>query len=242
MPATAFTQAPPARAVKMAISYYCLLSYCLPEKMPDPQLGMAFFRERLGGSAGMPAAEVLQMAIPEVCRRIVAFHQGTREPDPKTVEDLAGAARDAEKSPAALAAFQVQMAQVAALPGRAKPENRLHRSKGCALCAAPCRYGYFTLVSDPQISQLQTLLAAEAARPAAEQTPLRPVYAFALSHLSGLASEVERSLATPHLANLAFCLLLLGMAKSRLAMPAKQLQIFQAANQEFVRRALSVGA
>jgi hypothetical protein len=38
------------------------------------------------------------------------------------------------------------------------------------------------------------------------------------------------------LVNLSFCLLLLGMAKSRLALPEAQLTLLQAANREFIRR------
>ena len=242
MPATAPAKSLPVHAVKMAISYYYLLSYCVPEGKPDPWAGLGPLRERLSASADMPAAELLRSAVPEVCRRIVAFHQDTREPDAGTVEALADATVKAEDSPAALGAFQVQMAQVAALPGRAKAENRVHRSRGCALCAVPCRYGYFTLVSDPEFGRLQSFLAIEAARPAAEQTPLRPLYAFALSHLQALTGAGDSGVAVPHLANLAYCLLLLGMARSRLAMPERQLRLFQAANQEFIRRGLSAGA
>jgi hypothetical protein len=35
---------------------------------------------------------------------------------------------------------------------------------------------------------------------------------------------------------LAYCLLMLGMAKSRMAFPEAQSRLFQEANQEFVRR------
>jgi hypothetical protein len=128
------------------------------------------------------------------------------------------------------------MSRVAALPGRAKPENRLHRNKGCRLCAAPCMYGYFTLVSDPQFSLLQKNFAEEAGKPASKQTPLMPVYAFTVDHLLSITGTEKGFCEKNHLGNLAFCLLMLSMAKSRLAFPEAQTRLFQEANQVFIQR------
>jgi hypothetical protein len=225
-----------AESIKKTIAYFHLLSFCPPDKLADFKRNTAPMLKNLAGKAGMKEKAYLAQTLPEVCQRIVAFHQATREPDPKLVEPLVEAARTADKNAKSLAAFKEQMSRVASLPGRAKPENRLHRNKGCRLCTAPCLYGYFTLVSDPQTSQLQVLFAAESGKPVSEQTPLRPVYGFAIAHLRKLIGSQQGFYEISHLANLSYCLLLLGMAKSRLALPEKQLLIFQAANQEFIRR------
>ena len=226
----------PAESMKKTIAYLYLLSFCPPAQLADFKRSTTPMRKELAGQTGLKEREFFTQTLPEACQRVVAFHQATREPDPKLVEALANAARIADKNPETLAAFQAQMARVAALPGRAKPENRLHRNKGCRYCAAPCRYGFFTLVSDPQFSELQALFAAESGKPASKQTPLMPVYTFAVDHLLKITDTQEGFCERTHLANLAYCLLLLGMAKSRLALPEKQLLLFQGANQEFIRR------
>lgn len=221
--------------LQKAIIYYYLLSYCQPEKIPDFKHSAAALRKDMAGKAGMNEPDFFSRVRPEVCRRIVAYHQATREPDPQIVQELEAAARGADDNAKDLLGFQEKMAQVAALPGRAKPENRLHRKKGCQYCTAACRHGYFTLVSDPQLQQLQQRFTMESGRPLAEQNPLRPVYSFAIDHLLGMTGAKEGYYEVTHVANLSYCLLMLGMAKSRMALPEAQLQIFQAANQEFIR-------
>jgi hypothetical protein len=223
-------------SLKKTISYYYLLSFCPPEKIKDFKGSMVAMRKALAESAGMSEADCFAQALPEVCRRIVSFQQATRVPDPQAVASLEAAARDADKNASAAAAFQQQIAQIAALPGRARPENRLHRNKGCKLCKTACQYGYFTLVSDPQFSVLQEAMQAEIARPAGRQSPLLPLYGFALNHITQLAGVKEVFIQSEQLVNLSFCLLLLGMAKSRLALPEAQLTLLQAANREFIRR------
>ena len=226
----------PAEGMKKAIAYFYLLSFCPPDRLADFKLNTAPMLKEMAERAGVKEKVFLAEALPEVCQRIVAFHQATREPDSKLVEALAKSARTADKNAKTLAAFQDEMKRIATLPGRAKPENRLHRNKGCRYCTAPCLYGYFTLTSDPQVKELQYLFASERERPAGQQTPLRPVYAFAMNHLARVVGARVDIIAFPHVFNLAFCLLLLGMAKSRMALPEKQLLILQGANQEFVRR------
>ncbi len=184
----------------------------------------------------MPETDFFAAAVPEVCRRIVAFHQDTREPDKAMVASLTKAAQAAENDAAGLAAFQAGMKQIAVLPARAKKENRLHREKGCVLCAAPCRYGYFSLVAEPNFSLLQAAMAAEAAKPAAGQSPLGMAYGFAGALIAQSIGPHTDWIEVADLANLSFCLLLLGMAKSRLAAPEEQIRLFQDANQEFIRR------
>jgi hypothetical protein len=166
----------------------------------------------------------------------VAFHQATRELDRMTVGALEAAAKGAGQNARAAAAFQEQMAGVAALPGRAKPENRLYRARGCQYCQSVCRFGYFTLISDPHMAHLKEMLAEEAQKPAAEQSPLGLVHSFAFSHLAQLTGAQKVFIKLEDMTDLSYCLLILGMAKSRLAAPERQLRLFQEANQEFIRR------
>jgi hypothetical protein len=234
--------APPVKALsveplKKTIAYFYLVSYCPPDKIQEFLRSTAPMRRNIARQAGMNETTYFAQVIPEVCRRIVAFHQATREPDQAVVNALTEAVYAAGRNLGALGAFQTQMARVAAMPGRAKPENRLHRNKGCALCQAPCQYGYFTLVSDPHFDQLQELLTAEAKKPAAKQSPLFPAYAFTIQHLAQLTGEQQGFMGITHLTNLSYCLLMLGMAKSRLGIPEDQLRLIQEANQEFIRRA-----
>jgi hypothetical protein len=233
------TKAIPTKSLQKTIAYFYLLSYCPPEKIADFKRNTAPMRRALAENSGMKEAAYFAQAIPEVCRRIVAFHQATREPDQKMVEALAKAAQSADKNLAKLTAYQTEMAQVAASPGRAKPENRLHRNKGCALCSAPCQFGFFTLVSDPQFSMLQEAMKAETERPAAKQSPLLPLYGFALHHITQLVGVEEAFIESRHVVNLSFCLLLLAIAKSRVAVPEAHLRLLQAANREFIRRQTS---
>ncbi len=239
-PARAKPAAPPrtspAEALRKSIVYYYLLSFAPPVRIGEFKTATGEVRKQIAASAGMPETDFFTAAVPEVCRRIVAFHQDTREPDKAAVAALAKSAQGAEKDAAGLAAFQNQMERIASLPGRAKKENRLHRDKGCDLCAAPCRYGYFSLVSEPQMKRLQEMMAAESAKPASEQSPLGMMYRFTLSHILSTPSPEEAFMDIGHLANLSYCLLILGMAKSRLAMPEEQLTLFQRANQELIRR------
>jgi hypothetical protein len=226
----------PAESMKKGIAYFYLLSFCPPAQLADFKRSTAWMRAEIASQAGLKEEQYFSQALPEVCSRIVAFQQATREPEPGLVAALVEAARSADENPAALIAFKAQMSLVSALPGRAKPENRLHRNKGCRYCAAACQYGYFTLVSDPQFSRLQELFVLESSKPASRQTPLTPVYVFAIDHLLRLTGAQAGFCDLAHAANLAYCLLMLGMAKSRLAFPEAQSRLFQEASQEFVRR------
>jgi cell pole-organizing protein PopZ len=225
----------PVGSIKKTIAYFYLLSFCPPEKVPELKRILAPFRESMAKEAGMSQKALFAHAIPEACARIVAYHQGTREPDKKAVKALTAAAQKADSSKKSAAAFQERMNEIWQLPGRAKPENRLHRKKGCALCQSACRYGYFSLVSEPQLSELQMLLEAEAQKPAGEQNPFNPVWGFAIAHLARITGVEQGLISAEHLGNLAFCLLLLATAKSRKPMPEEQLKIFQEATQRLIK-------
>lgn len=222
--------------VKQAISYYYLVYYCPAERINEFQENTASMRNQMAETSGMQTADFLKAVLPEVGYRISAFHFANREPDQGQVRALIDSATEADQSPQNTLVFQQEMSKLASLSPRAHPDNRLHRKKGCIFCHLPCHYGYFSLVSEPEFTHLRALLQTETQKPLAEQSPLRPAYEFTTQHLRGLTGAKDVTMQVEHLANLAYCLLMLGMAKSRLTLPEKHLQYFQAANQDVVQR------
>lgn len=233
------SNAPPVESLKKTIAYFYLLSFCAPERITDWARDTAPMRKALAESAGLSETAYFQMVTPEVCRRMVSFHQASREPSQEWVETLVEAAQGAASSAQKAQAFQQEMSKVARLPQRASPEGRLHRKKGCQFCESPCSYGYFTLISDPQFKLLQELFAAEARKPAAEQNPWNPCVRFTRSHLQRLAGMAADFIEPVHLLNLSYCLLMLSTAKSRMPSPEQQLRLLQATGQEFIRDTLA---
>ena len=129
------------------------------------------------------------------------------------------------------------MARIAALPGRAKPANRLRHRRGCQFCTAPCCYGFFVLTSKPHYALLHQLLETEAQKPKAERDPVGAAQSFATAHLWRALGTRQGYITATHLGNLAYCLLTLGMAKSRYPLPETQFEAFQRVNQALVGRA-----
>jgi len=226
----------PAESIKNTIAWLHLLSYCPPAKVVDFNKIADPLIKALADVAGLKPGEYLDLAIPQACLLMVAYHQASREPEKEIVDELVKTALPASKDAKSLTAFKARMDEIAALPGRAKRENRLHRNKGCNLCAAPCRYGYFTLISDPDFSELQRLFAAETEKSVSGQSPLSPVYTFTITHMLGITASDKGFCEKNHFANLAFCLLMLSMAKSRLAFPEEQVRLFQVSNQAYIQR------
>ena len=144
-------------------------------------------------------------------------------------------------NPEQAAAFQEMMTLVSRLPQRAKPENRLHRRRGCQFCASPCAYGYFSLISEPDVSILGGYLEHETLEAPNAQKPIMAVSSFALTHIAMLAGDTKGELyiSPEHLSGLAFCLLSLATARSRLQVPEQQLELFQQANQYLNRANVS---
>lgn len=225
----------PSASIQGAISYYYLVAFCPPQNIRDLKKASKPLRKRLADNAGMKMGEFAKVVQPEVCRRIAAFHADTRKPDPELVKGLTVKIRRADSNPKKAFAFQQEMAQVAQLPGRADLNKRLHRKKGCHLCTAPCRYGFFTLVSDAQFKPLQTMLEAENRRPANLRDPVNVLWSFTTGHLWQTLGARLGFISVDHLANLSFCLLLLAMARSRFALPEPQLRAYQSANQALIR-------
>ncbi|MEN8241809.1 MAG: hypothetical protein ABFS17_07805 [Chloroflexota bacterium] len=212
-----------AQAQKKAISFYYLLAYCPSDKLKE------FLAETKALASGLPKG-----IEKDVAARIVAFHSGLREPEEKLVKQLAGSIKKAAKSQKGLMAYKVLMEKIFAMPGRAKAENRLHRKKGCRFCASPCAYGYFSLVSEPRFELLQQLLDAEKEKAPEEKSAVRAAWLYAFTHLSRTAGSDKGFISSEHLGNLAYCLLMLSMAKSRYPLPEEQIKTFQARNQELI--------
>jgi hypothetical protein len=223
-----------AEAVKTMLNYYYLVAYCPPQNVKQLAVMSKEMRSALAKQAGLKMKAFTAASAAEAAFRVVAYHQATREPEKETVEALAGKMESADGSPGGASAYQSLMAEVAGHPGRAKPSNRLHRQKGCALCAAPCRYGFFTLISDPVFSNLLAMLNAENQKPAETRDPVNVLWTFTTTHLWATLGVKEGFVRADHLGNLSFCLLLLATARSRFPVPEKQLTAFQGLNQRVI--------
>ncbi len=225
----------PAQSLKKTICYYYLLAYCPPAEVSELKKIAQPLREDMTKLAGMEMTDYFKKAAPEVSHHIIAFHQNTRDPDGEWVEELTGRISVADENPENAQAFQEMLGLVSRLPQRAKPENRLHHRRGCQFCAAPCYYGYFSLVSEPNFANFKGYLEDELENPTEYKKPVMAVKSFALTHIVGVlgAPDGVIHIHHEHLANLAYCLLALATAKSRLPVPEKQLKLFQQANQYF---------
>lgn len=216
------------------LSYYYLLSFCPPERITElKQAGKSYYDD-LVRSSGLSESDFKRVAAVEAAQRIAGFHSASRDPAPAIVQPLLELMPAVDSSAANAAAFQNAMSTISKLPGRAKPENRLHRQKGCRFCETPCRYGYFTLISDPDFKLLQKMMEEENAKAGEEQDPLRAAWAFCAIHLWRTLGIKQGYITPGHLGNLTYCLLMLATAKSRFALPEKQIQLFQSANQRLI--------
>jgi hypothetical protein len=226
----------PADRIMQTISYYYLVNYCPPSQVNGLKEAAAKLRKELADAAGMKTPAYFKSALPEVCWRITAFHQATRQADPVGVQMLVQTAAKADVSEKGAQVFQEAMNELAAHPARAKPDHRLHRQKGCRFCMAPCEYGYFTLVSDPAFQRLLMMLEAENTKSAGERDPVAVLWAYTTTHLQGVLGAKECFIRANHLGNLSYCLLMLATARSRFAMPERELLAFQALNQQAILR------
>lgn len=213
----------PATQVKQTIIYLNLLSYIPPERvneLPSP-------REIMGDDWAQ--------AVEAASRLLVAFQQATRDPENELVSGLARSALRADSSPEACRAFQKQIHQLTQLPGRAKEINRLHRKRGCLFCETPCRYGHFSLISEPNFDELQHLLEVDNTRPPKQRQPVQVVWRFTLNHLLNTFQTGKWHISPDHLGNLSYCLVALATAKSRYRFPEEQMRKFQAMNQNLIQ-------
>ncbi|MBL7163985.1 MAG: hypothetical protein ISS57_15415 [Anaerolineales bacterium] len=218
----------PAAQRKQVIIYLLTLSYASPNHMD----GFGAVKNTLQQELETDWSDAVLAA----CQHIVAFHQASRDLDAEQVAALADAAQSADSSPEACRAFQEKMALLAQLPGRAKESNRLHRKKGCRFCEVPCRYGYYSLISEPDFNNLQSALETENSKSTQDQQPLQAIWKYTLNHLSQLMEAGQWHVSADHLGNLAYCLLMLATAKSRFAFPEEVVRKFQEQNQRLIQR------
>ena len=222
-------------AIKKMISYYYLVAFCPPNHISALKKASQKMRSASAKQAGLKMAEFIKAVAPEVAQRIAAFQQASRLPDEETVEKLSKAIIKADSNPEKAAEYQALMKAVAIHPGRAKMANRLHRQKGCSLCQAPCQYGFFTLISEPDFKTLLSMLGAENKKIASERNPINVLWTYTTTHLWNQLEVNKGFISADHLGNLSYCLLMLGTAKSRFAMPEEQLTRFQEMNQNTIR-------
>ena len=180
--------------------------------------------------------ELSASAVPDIARRIMAFHLASREPEQDDVAALAQLLKIADHSPQEAAAFQEVMHVVAlGQPGRAKWSNRLHHDKGCAYCKAPCRYGFFTLVSEPDFITLKAMLDVENKKLVQERDAVHVLWTYTKKHVWRILGNGAGIITAEDLGNLSYCLLLLGTAKSRFALPETQLEMYQGMTYNYVQ-------
>ena len=79
------------------------------------------------------------------------------------------------------------------------------------------------------------MLGAENKKIAAERNPVNVLWTYTTTHLWNTLEAKEGFISADHLGNLSYCLLMLGTAKSRFAMPEAQLTRFQEMNQGTIR-------
>jgi hypothetical protein len=222
-------------AIKKMISYYYLVAFCPPAHISTLKKASQKMRSTLAKQSGLKMADFIKAVAPEVGQRMAAFQQASRSPDEDTVKKLVKAIISADTKPEKAAEYQATMKAIAIHPGRAKMGNRLHRQKGCSLCQAPCQYGFFTLISEPDFKSLLAMLGAENKKIAAERNPINVLWTYTTTHLWNQLEVNEGFISADHLGNLSYCLLMLGTAKSRFAMPEAQLTRFQEMNQNTIQ-------
>ena len=217
----------PPQIVRKMTCYFYLASFCPPEYMDEFHQGSLDFIAALAASAGCRVDELASLAAPQAAKRILAFHLATRQPDPGSVSLLARMLEIADQGPRQAAVFQGVMDRLANLPARARPANRLHRNKGCSSCSAPCRFGFFTLLSEPDFTPLKALLDQENRKLPGERDAVETLWTFTQGHIWSILGKGKGLITSSHLGHLSYCLLLLATAKSRFALPEAQLQKYQ---------------
>ena len=91
-------------------------------------------------------------------------------------------------------------------------------------------------MSEPDFKTLGAMLDAENQKPARERNAVNVLWAFTRAHLWQVLEARAGYIRPAHLGNLSYCLLMLGTARSRFALPETQIRIYQALNQRAIRR------
>ena len=223
------------KAISKMVCYYYLVSFWTPEYIGELKKASRKMRSKLAKETGLPMKEFIDLVVPEVASRVMAFHSAAPVPEEEAVKELTRVMKGADNNPKKAAAFQAAMRVVAAHPGRAKVNKRLHKNKGCQFCVAPCQYGYFSLMSEPDFIALKAMLDEENNKIAEERNAVNVLWTYTREHFWSVLEKQEGYISAYHLGNLSYCLLILGIAKSRFALPEKELLTFQALNQRTIR-------
>ena len=222
-------------AIKKMVCYYYLVSFWTPEYIGELKKTSRKMRTKYARETGLKMKEFTDLVVPEVARRIMAFHTATPEPEKTAVEELTRVMKGSDNNPKKAAAFQAAMREVSAHLNRAKVNKRLHNQKGCRFCTAPCQYGYFSLMSEPDFITLMAMLDAENHKIAEERNAVNALWMYSREHFWSVIEKQEGYISAYHLGNLSYCLLMLGTAKSRFVLPEKELLTYQALNQRTIR-------
>ena len=220
----------PAQQIRKGINFLYLLYFCPTNKLSAFSAEAKKYTQELERLTSSNNVSILDIYL-AACSRIIEFHTNSREVDEDILSGLVGSAIHALKSEENLTMFQIEMETIRALPQRTDMKNRLHRKKGCFLCERPCRYGYFSLISDPNFSNLLTHLREESDKDLEEKNVIRAVWTFTIKHLWEVMDCNQAFIGADHLGNLSYCMLLLATAKSRFSFPEKLMLFFQESNQ-----------
>ena len=223
------------KAISKMISYYYLVSFSTPEYISALKKSSLKTRTKLSKASGLKMKDFVNQVAPEAASRMVSYHQRTRKPEEAVVTELVKLMKVADTKPEKASAFQVKMRELAAHPGRAKEDNRLHFQKGCAFCLAPCRYGFFTLMAEPDLKKLKNMLDAENEKIAQERDAVNVFWTYTKTQILKALDLPEVYIEAYHIGNLSYCLLMLGTAKSRFALPEDHLKLYQIMNQIAIR-------
>jgi len=223
-----------APTVKKAIALFYLLAYCPTNKLEEFLIATSALQDQIAEALGLENSVIWHSLVSEVSARMLSFHTAKHPAENELLQKLTQAAQTAARDADQLKIYQSVMAAVFRLPGRAKPDQRLHRKKGCRFFEVPCAYGYFSLVSEPRFDLLQQLLDAEKQKEPAEKSAVRAVWSYAVSHITSFSGVGVGLISEKHLGNLSYCLLMLSMAKSRYPLPEEQVRTFQTRNQQMI--------
>lgn len=224
-----------SEAIRKMVCYYYLVSFWVPDYISELKKASRKMRTKLAKEAGLQMKEFTKLVVPEVARRIMVFHSASREPDKAAVKKLTQAMIEADKNTKKAADFQEDMKLISARPERTKVDKRLHKQKGCRYCLTPCRYGYFTLMSKPDFHSLREELGAENQKIAKERNAVKVLWTYCREHIWSVLEKQEGYLSAYHIGNLSYCLLTLGTAKSRFALPEKEMLTYQVLNQRTIQ-------
>ena len=79
-----------SEAIRKMVCFYYLVSFWAPEYIGDLKKASRKMRTKLARETGLKMKEFIDLVVPEVARRIVAFHLATQEPEEAALGVLTG--------------------------------------------------------------------------------------------------------------------------------------------------------